>query len=125
MKEEVQTTKAQSAPAILSQALVANGFIFTSGFIHATPDGNVIQGTVAEKVKQIMLNIEETLKAAHATLDDILKVTIYVTDIAILSELNAVYPTYFTKPYPVREAVCVSALPLGATIEMSVVAVKK
>ena len=71
-----------------------------------------------------MQNISEILKSAGATLDNIVKVVIYVTDMAQMSELNEVYPTYFNKPFPVREAVCVQALPLGATIEISVVAEK-
>lgn len=61
-----------------------------------------------------MMNISEILKSADANFDDIVKVVVYVTDMAQMPELNEVYPTYFTEPYPVREAVCVQALPLGA-----------
>ena len=69
-------------------------------------------------------NISEILKAADAELNDIVKVVIYVTDMAQMPKLNEVYPSYFAEPYPVREAVCVKELPLGATIEISVVATK-
>ncbi len=122
MKREIKTDKAQSAPGLLSQALVSNDFIFTSGFIHITPDGKLIEGSTEDKFKQVMKNIKETLKAANANLDDIVKVTIYVTDMTILPELNKLYVTYFKEPFPVREAVCVKELPLGASIEISVVA---
>lgn len=125
MKQAIQTDTAQSAKGLLSQALISNGFIFTSGFIHLTPDGKLIEGTTEEKFRQVMKNIEEVLKAGNATLDDIVKATIYVTDISILSELNKLYVTYFKEPLPVREAVCVKELPLGASIEISVVANKK
>ena len=123
MKSQATTPNAPDAP-FLSQAIISNGTIYVSGQIHGRSDGTVVEGTVKEKVEQIMQNISEILKSADATLDDIVKVVIYVTDMAQMPELNEVYPTYFNKPFPVREAVCVQALPLGATIEISVVAEK-
>lgn len=123
MKTRATTPNAPDAP-FLSQAIISNGTIYVSGQIHSKPDGSVVEGTVKEKVDQIMQNISEILKAADATLDDIVKVVIYVTDMAQMLELNEVYLSYFNKPFPVREAVCVQALPLGATIEISVVAEK-
>ena len=125
MKREIKTDKAQSAKGLLSQALVVGNFIFTAGFIHLTPDGKLIEGSTEEKIHQVMKNIEEVLKEANTTMDDVVKATIYVTDISILPELNKHYITYFTEPYPVREAVCVKELPLGASIEISVIAKKK
>jgi 2-iminobutanoate/2-iminopropanoate deaminase len=71
-----------------------------------------------------MKNIEAILKAAGSDLNDIVKIVIYVTDMSVMPDLNKVYPSYFRDPFPVREAVCVKALPLGANIEMSVVAVR-
>jgi 2-iminobutanoate/2-iminopropanoate deaminase len=71
-----------------------------------------------------MKNIEAILRAANAKLNDVVKVTIYMTDISYLPEINAAYMTYFNDPMPAREAVCVRALPLGATIEISVIAAK-
>jgi 2-iminobutanoate/2-iminopropanoate deaminase len=71
-----------------------------------------------------MNNITAILKQADATLNDVVKVVIYVTDMAQMPELNEIYPNFFALPLPVREAVCVKELPLGATIEISVQAVK-
>lgn len=124
MKQEVKTDKAQSAKGLLSQALISGDFIFTAGFIHITPDGKMVEGTTEEKFRQVMTNIDEVLKAAGAELDDIIKATIYVTDISIVPDLNNLYVTYFKEPFPVREAVCVKELPLGASIEISVIAAK-
>lgn len=124
MKTRVSTDGAPKADHILSQGIVANGTVYVSGQIHSRVDGSVVEGSVKEKLDQIMMNISEILKSAGATMDDIVKVVVYVTDMAQMPELNEVYPTYFTEPFPVREAVCVQALPLGATIEISVVAVK-
>lgn len=123
MKEEVVTGNDKSAH-LLSQGITSNGLIFVSGQVHADAELKLVGETVAEKVEQIMQNIKSVLSAADAELDNIVKVVIYVTDMSLMPELNEVYPTYFHKPYPVREAVCVKALPLGASIEISVIAAK-
>jgi reactive intermediate/imine deaminase len=124
VKEKVMTDNAPKADHILSQGIVSNGTVYVAGQIHSKPDGTMVEGSVKDKVGQIMQNISAILEAAGTDLGNAVKVVIYVTDMAQMSELNEVYPTYFAEPYPVREAVCVQALPLGATIEISVVAVK-
>lgn len=125
MKTKVQTLEApNSAKRFLSQAIVSNNFIFVSGQVYSNLDSKLIEGSVEEKMKQIMANISAILKAANSNLNDIVKVVIYVTDMSQMRELNEVYPTFFVEPYPAREAVCVKELPLGATIEISVVASK-
>ncbi|TAH32888.1 RidA family protein [Candidatus Saccharibacteria bacterium] len=124
MKTKVSTDEAVKADGILSQGVVSGNTIYVSGQIHNRLDGTMVEGSVKEKVEQIFSHISEILKAADATLDDIVKVVIYVNDMAQMPELNEVYPTYFTGVLPVREAVCVAALPLGATIEISVIAAK-
>lgn len=124
MKTQVLTDGAPKADHILSQAIVSSGFIFVAGQIHSTPDGEVVDGTTEEKVEQIMKNISAILKAADSSINDIVKVVIYVTDMAQMPKLNEVYPTYFSEPFPAREAVCVKELPMGSTIEISVIAAK-
>lgn len=124
MKQAVSTPEAPTAP-FLSQAIIHDGLIFVSGQIHSQPDNTLVGETVAEKVEQIMKNISSILQAAGASLNDIVKVVIYVTDMAVMPELNKVYPAYFSGPFPVREAVCIQALPLGASIEISVIAAKE
>lgn len=123
MKQSITIPDAPDAP-FLSQAIVSNGLIFVSGQIHALPDNTLVGETTEEKLAQIMKNIAAILAAADATLDDVVKLTIYVTDMSMMPELNKAYPSYFTDPYPAREAVCVKALPLDASIEISVVASK-
>lgn len=124
MKQQVSTNEAPAAPHILSQAIIANGTIYVAGQVHVLPDNSLVEGSTKDKVEQIMKNISAILKAADATTSDIVKVVIYVTDMGLIPELNEVYPTYFSEPYPVRETVCVKALPLNASIEISVVATK-
>lgn len=122
MKKEISTSNADSVPGILSQAIDTGGLVFVSGQINITPNGEMVGETVEEKLQQIMHNIKAILNAAGLEVDDIVKATVYVTDLAQMPELNKHYPTYFTAPYPAREAVGVKELPLGATIEISVVA---
>jgi 2-iminobutanoate/2-iminopropanoate deaminase len=124
MKQQISTEGAPQAPAIYSQAIISDNLIFVAGQIHNTADGVLIDGSVEEKLAQIMQNIAAILQAAGANLNDIVKVSIYVTDITLLPEINKVYSTYFTEILPAREVMSVQALPLGATIEVSAVATK-
>lgn len=123
MKQKIETPDAPQAPGLLSQAIIANGFIFVAGQVHS--DGVKLVGeTTEEKVHQVMKNLSAILKAAGSDLNHVVKVTVYMTDITELPKLNEVYKTYFSESLPAREAVCVKALPLGASIEMSLIAVK-
>jgi len=120
--KKVTTNEAPKADHILSQAVVSNGLVFVAGQIHNTADGTVVDGSVKDKLAQIMQNIQTVLNAAGSDLKKSVKVTIYVTDMSQMPELNEAYPSYFSDPLPAREAVCVKELPLGATIELSVIA---
>lgn len=124
MKKAITAKGIGYSPA-LSQAVEMNGMVFVSGQVHADAEWNLVGETVKEKLDAIFANIKAILEAAELTLDDIAKVTVYVTDMSQMAELNAEYPKYFNAPeLPAREAVCVSELPLGATIEISVIAAK-
>lgn len=125
MKIKITTDKAPSASGLLSQAIVSNGFIFVAGQVHIDIEGKLVEGSVEDMLRQIMKNIEEILNAADSNLDDVVKITVYVTDMKLLPELNKHYPSYFSEPMPAREAVCVKELPLGASIEISAIAEKK
>jgi 2-iminobutanoate/2-iminopropanoate deaminase len=120
-KQQITTSNTKSAH-LLSSGIKSNGFIFVSGQVHANPDLTLFGDTTQEKVTKIMENIATILEAGGVTLDDIVKVVIYVTDMSVMPELNEIYPTFFKEILPVREAVCVQALPLGASIEISVIA---
>lgn len=125
MIEKVTSEHAPSADPILSQAIIANDTIYVSGQVHNTPDGKLIEGTVQEKLQQIMTNIANILEDAGSSFYKIVKATVYVTDMSQMADLNKYYPVFFANnPLPAREAICVKELPLGATIEISVVAVK-
>lgn len=120
---KVSTDQAPKADHILSQAIVSNGLVFVVGQIHQNLDGTLLDGTVAEKLDRIMANVEAILTEAGSSLKKAVKVTIYTTDMGQMPEINEKYPTYFDL-LPVREAIGVAALPLGATIEVVVIAEK-
>lgn len=107
-----------------SPSITKNGFVFTSGQVYLK-DGKLLEGTIEEQTHQVMKNLKAILEAAGATFDDVVKTTIYVTDMANYGKVNEVYGSYFKEPYPARETVCVKELPLGANLEISMIAVKK
>jgi len=126
MKTKIETSKAPSAgTSPHSQAIVANGFIFTQGSICLTPEGKLLEGTTEEQVHQIMKNLQAILEAAGTSFANIVKTTIYMTDMSLYGEVNKVYGSYFSDPYPAREAACVKELPLNSKVEISMVAFKE
>lgn len=126
MKTKIETTKAPSAgTSPHSQAIVANNFVFTQGSIYLTAEGKLLEGTLEEQVHQIMKNLQSILEAAGVSFADVVKTTIYITDMSLYGKINKVYGSYFSDPYPAREAVCVKELPLGAKVEISMIAAKE
>lgn len=125
MKRKVETTGAPKATGPFSQAVINGNMVFTSGQVYLTPDGKLLEGTIEEQIHQVMKNLKAILEAGGAGFDDVVKTTIYVTDMANYGKINEVYGSYFSKLYPARETVCVKELPLGAKLEISMVAIKK
>ncbi|MBI5151110.1 MAG: RidA family protein [Candidatus Pacebacteria bacterium] len=126
MKTKVFTPKAPSpGSGPFSQAIIANNFVFTQGSIYLTPEGKLLEGTIDEQIHQIMRNLQAILEEADATFSDVVKTTIFVTDMTIYGKVNEIYASYMSDPYPARETVCVKELPLGAKAEISMIAIKK
>lgn len=109
--------------APLSPFIEKNGIVYTSGQIHLK-SGVLVEGSVAKKTHQVMENLKNVLESAETSFKDVVKTTIYVTDLSIYGELNDVYASYFQGNYPAREVIGVKELPLGADIEISMIAVK-
>jgi len=101
-----------------------NGFIFTSGQVYLTPDGKLLEGTIQEQTQQIMANLEKVLLSAGVTFKNVVKTTIYITDMSLYGDVSATYGAFFTDNFPAREMVCVKELPLGAKVEISLIAAK-
>ncbi len=98
-------------------------YIFISGQIHLK-DGKLLEGTIEEQTHQVMKNLQTVLDQAGAGLSDVVKATIYTTDMSFYGDVNRVYGSYFSDSFPAREMVCVKELPLGALLEISMVAYK-
>lgn len=101
-----------------------NGFIFTSGQVYLTEEGKLLEGTITEKTNQVMKNLKSILEKTGISFENVVKTTIYITDMANYEQINEAYASYFKEPFPARETVCVKQLPLGAELEISMVAAK-
>lgn len=125
MTNKTETSKAPSpGGGPFSQAIVAGNLVFTSGQIYLTPEGKFLEGTIEEQIHQIMKNLQAILGKAGTSFSNVIKTTIYVTDMSIYGKVNEIYGSYFSEPYPARETVCVKELPLNAKVEISMVAFK-
>jgi len=124
MKTKIETSNAPPATGPFSQAIVVDKTVYTGGQIALTPDGKLNQGTIEEQTHQVMKNLKAILEAAGVTFADVVKASIYITDMSIFGRMNEVYKTYLTEPYPARETVCVKDLVLGARLEISMIAIK-
>jgi len=122
MKEKIVSSNAPAATGPFSQAIKIGDLIFLGGQIHLTSEGKLLDGTTEELTHQVMKNLEAILNAAGSSFKDVVKTTIYVTDMSIYGAINSVYGSYMSEPFPARETVCVKELPLGAKLEISMIA---
>lgn len=124
--EKIHTDNAPKAIGPYVQANLMEGFIFCSGQLGIDPKvGKLVNGGVLEEVKQIFKNIEAILLKAGSDMNHILKTTVLLKDIEDFSEVNKIYAEQFSTNLPARTAYQVAALPLNASIEIEVIAVKK
>jgi 2-iminobutanoate/2-iminopropanoate deaminase len=118
-------TSTELAPPVgpFAQAIRANGFIFLSGQVAQVPaTGKLIAGDVTAQTEQIFKNLHAVLRAAGKTFADVVRVGVFLTDMKDFAQMNAVYAHQFDAPYPARTTIAVSALPLGAAVEIELVA---
>lgn len=107
-----------------SEFVEKNGFIFVSGQVPLKDDGAMLDGTIEERTHQVMKNLQKVLQSAGVTFSDVVKTTIFLTDMDDYGTVNSVYASYFKGSFPAREAICVKALPLNSQIEISMIAAK-
>jgi 2-iminobutanoate/2-iminopropanoate deaminase len=125
-RQIVSTPSAPAAIGPYSQAVTATGTrtIYCSGQIPLDPQtGQMVEGDVGKQTHQVMHNLAAVLQAAGASLEAVVKTTIYLTDLASFAVVNQVYGSYFPKNPPARATVQVAALPRGAAVEIDAVAV--
>lgn len=117
----INTEKAPKAIGPYSQAVVAGEFIFCSGQIGLNVDG-VLEGDVKGQTRKALKNIKEILTSADADISNIVKMTVYMSDIKMFNDMNSEYGFFFKEIKPARSTVEVSNLPKGALIEMECIA---
>jgi reactive intermediate/imine deaminase len=123
-KEVIFTQKAPKAIGPYSQAVKAGGFLFVSGQIPINPEtGDLMITSIEEQANQVILNLKSICEAAGSGLEDIVKLTIYLTDLGNFAKVNEAMLEYFPEPYPARATVEISALPLGVNVEMDAIVI--
>ncbi len=123
-KQVITTTDAPAAIGPYSQAVRVGNLVFVSGQIPLHPQtGEVVGETAAEQARQVLHNLRAVLQAAGATLQDVVKTTIFLTDLGQFAAVNAVYAEFFPENPPARSTVQVAALPRGVQVEIEAVAV--
>ena len=118
----IHSDQAPAAIGPYSQATRTGNLVFLSGQIPLDPaTGNLVEGDIAVQARQAFDNIKAVVAAAGGTMDDIVRVGLYLTDLSQFGEVNAVMAEYFSQPYPARSTIEVSALPRGARFEVDAV----
>ncbi len=121
--QRVQTDKAPAAIGPYSQAVKVGNMVYTSGQIPMTADGELVDGDIHDQVRQILNNLQKVLEAAGSSLEQIIKTTIYLTDMDDFIAVNTVYGEYFSGAYPARTTVAVKTLPKNVDVEIDAIAV--
>ena len=126
MKKVVSTKLAPAAIGPYSQAIIVDKTVFTSGQIPLCPETGLISGVdISVQAVQALENLKAVLAEAGCALDDVVKTTVFITDMSQFSVVNEIYSTYFTTSSPARSCVEVSKLPKGCLVEVEAIAVRK
>ena len=121
-KKIIFTENAPKAIGPYSQAVSAGGFTFVSGQVAINPEtGDLMNASIQDQAEQVIKNLMAICEEANGSLADIVKLTIYITDMNDFAVVNETMQKYFSEPYPARATVEVSALPLGVNVEMDAV----
>lgn len=125
MKEAVQTQSAPTPAGPYSQAIVLENLIFVAGQVAVDPaTGELVSGEIQEQTEQVFNNIESILEQAQSDLDNVVKVSVFLTDMANFAAMNAIYARRFRPPYPARTTVQAGMGP-GMLIEVDVIACRR
>ena len=121
----IQTTKAPAAIGPYSQAVEANGFVFASGQLGInSATGEFVEGDVQAQTRQALTNARAIMNEAGLDLNNVIKTTVFLSDMANFAAMNEIYAEFFSEPYPARSAVAVKTLPKNALVEVECIAVR-
>lgn len=123
MPETVETDDAPISDAPLSQATIHGDTVYVSGQVPVDPGtGEIVEGGIEEQARQTLENIEAILEAAGSSIDDVLKVTVFLTDVDDFADFNAVYADFMGEPKPARSAIGVADLAIDIDVEIEAIA---
>ena len=119
----ISTKKAPAAIGPYSQAIQVGNLVYTSGQIPIDPAiGVFVEGGIKEQTRQSLTNVKSILEEAGLSMNNVVKTTVFMSDMNDFADMNAIYAEFFSEPYPSRSAVAVKTLPKGALIEIEVIA---
>lgn len=124
-KLEINTEQAPAAVGPYSHAVRVGNFIFTSGQIPLTKEGELVTGSMREQATQVLENLKAVLEASGSGLDQVVKTTVFISDMNEFAELNSIYEEYFAPNKPARSCVEVARLPKDVKVEMECIALLK
>lgn len=122
MKKEISTKNAPAAIGPYSQAIQTGNLIFTSGMIPINPEtGELVTGSVEAQAEQAFTNLKNLVEASGASMEDVVKTVVFISNMDDFGKINAVYEKYFTAPYPARSCVQAARLPKDVAVEIEAV----
>ncbi len=126
MKKEIYSIKAPKPIGPYSQCVKSGNIIFISGQIAINPQTNeIITKNISDETKMVMENLKHILKECNCTFENIVKCSIFLSDMNLFEKVNEIYSQYFSKPFPARETIEVSKLPKNVNLEISAIAICK
>lgn len=122
-KKIIKTSKAPAPIGPYNQAVQAGGFVFVSGQIALNPDsGELEMEDIETETHRVMHNLQAVLQEAGVDFQNVVKTTIFLSDMSLFAKVNEIYGSYFTSDFPARETVAVKTLPKNVNVEISVIA---
>ena len=123
-KQIINTPNAPAPIGPYNQAVQAGNWLFISGQVAIVPaTGDLVKNGIKEETMQVMKNLQAILTEANITFENVVKTTIFLSDMSLFADVNDVYGSYFTGDYPARETVAVKGLPKNVNVEISMIAV--
>ncbi len=121
----ISTDKSPAAIGPYSQALSSGNIVFVSGQIPINAQTGTMADTIEEQATQSLTNVKNILEAAGLTMKNVIKTSVFLSDLNDFSKVNEIYAQFFTEPYPARSCVQVAAIPKGAKVEIECIAIKE
>jgi len=119
--KEIKTTLAPAAIGPYSQAIISGGMLYTSGQIPVNPETGVIPESVEEQANQVFKNLKNLIASAGGSIDNTVKTTVFIKNMADFAKINEIYASYFTEPFPARSCVEVARLPKDVLLEVEAI----